>query len=98
MSRSDNICGAITWVIMVMGIKYGKTESNDPAARDKACTVANVFLTEFLHRGHAIRCTGLFGFNLSESRGLARVQENDFLRTKCTRCVRDAAEILEKVL
>ena len=98
MARSDNTCGAVTGALMVIGMKYGRTEADDLPARDKTYAVANAFLTEFLRRDHAIRCTDLLGLNLSDSRGLAIAQENDLFRTKCTRYVRDAAEILEKVL
>ena len=32
MAYSDNTCGAVTGAIMVMGMKYGRTEANDLAA------------------------------------------------------------------
>jgi hypothetical protein len=60
--------------------------------------VANAFLTEFLRRNHSLDCTALIGHNLSDPKALALAREEKLFHTKCVTFVRDAGEILEKVL
>jgi C_GCAxxG_C_C family probable redox protein len=98
MAHTGNTCGAVTGALMVIGMKYGRTDIEDLAAKEKTYAVANAFITEFLWRDHAIGCTDLIGLNLSDPKGLAAARQNDLFRVKCTRYVRDAAEILEKLL
>jgi C_GCAxxG_C_C family probable redox protein len=98
MAHTDNSCGAVTGALMVIGMKYGMTDAGNPAGKEKTYAVAQEFITEFMRRDHAIRCTDLLGFNLSDPKQLAIARKNHIFRTKCTQYVRDAAEILEKVL
>ena len=98
MAHTGNTCGAVTGALMVIGMKYGRTAIDDLAAKEKTYAVANAFITEFLHRNHAIGCTDLIGHNLGDPKELAIAREKDLFHTKCTRYVRDAGEILEKLL
>jgi len=66
--------------------------------QQKTYTVANAFMTEFLRRNHLPNCTDLIGHNLSDPNALALVREKKLFHTKCAKLVRDASEILEKVL
>lgn len=98
MAHSGNTCGAVTGALMVIGMKYGRTEVDNLAAKEKTYAVANEFITEFLRRNHAVSCTDLLGHNLSDPKELAIAREKDLFCTKCTLLVRDAGEILEKIL
>ncbi len=98
MAHTGNTCGAVTGALMVIGMKYGRTEVDDLAAKEKTYAVANAFITEFLHRNHSVNCTDLIGHNLLDPKELAVAREKELFKTKCTRYVRDAGEILEKIL
>jgi C_GCAxxG_C_C family probable redox protein len=98
MAHSGNTCGAVTGALMVIGMKYGRTDVGDLAAKEKTYAVANAFITEFLRRNHATGCTELIGLDLSDPKNLVLAREKDLFHTRCSRYVRDAAEILEKWL
>ena len=98
MAHTGNTCGAVTGVLMVIGMKYGRTAVDDLAAKEKTYAVANEFLTEFLRRNHSLNCTDLIGHNLSDPNELAVAREKGLFKTRCTRYVHDAGEILEKIL
>jgi C_GCAxxG_C_C family probable redox protein len=98
MAHTGNACGAVTGALMVIGMKYGRTEVDDLEAKKKTYAVANEFITEFLRRNHSVSCTDLIGHNLSDPKELAVAREKDLFKTKCTRYVHDAGEILEKIL
>jgi C_GCAxxG_C_C family probable redox protein len=98
MARTENTCGAVTGALMVIGMKYGRTATDDLAAREKTYAVANTFIREFLRRRHSINCTDLLGYNLSDPKQLETARQKGLFQTKCAMYVGDAAEILETVL
>ena len=98
MAHTGNTCGAVTGALMVIGMKYGRTEVDDLRGKEKTYAVANEFVTEFLRRNHTVNCTELIGCNLSDPKELAAAREKDLFHTKCSLLVRDAGEILEKIL
>ena len=65
IARSGNTCGVVTGALMVIGMKYGCTTTDDIAARDKTYAVAQAFMAEFQHRHQSINCTELIGYNLT---------------------------------
>jgi len=98
MAQTGSTCGAFTGALMVIGMKYGRTEVGDAAAKEKTYAVARAFVTEFLRREHATGCTDLIGLDLSDPKNLAIAREKNLFRSICSRYVRDAAEIFEKLL
>jgi len=56
MAHSDNACGAVTGALTVIGMKYGRTRLDVLVAKEKAYTMANAFMMEFLRRNHSLNC------------------------------------------
>lgn len=50
ISRTGNICGAVSGAIMVIGLKYGKAMQGDDAATDKTRALVREFIREFSQR------------------------------------------------
>jgi len=98
MGHTDNLCGAMTGALLVIGMKYGRTHLDDLAAKEKTYEVTKEFITEFQRRNHSLRCTDLVGYNLSNPRELGLAREKGALKAKCPLLVRSAAEILEEIL
>jgi len=53
---------------------------------------------EFSERNGSINCTELLGYNLSIPEEYIQARDKRLFLTKCTSLVRDAADILEKIL
>jgi C_GCAxxG_C_C family probable redox protein len=98
ISTTGNICGAVSGAIMVIGLKYGKTQESDDAATEKTRALVRQFIHEFTEKNGSVNCTELLGYNLSKPDEYARAQDEEFFVTKCPLRVRDAAEILESIL
>ena len=98
MGHTGNTCGAVTGALMVIGMKYGRTRPDDLAAKDKTYELVNAFNTEFLRRNLSLNCTNLIGHNLSDPKELSVARKKKLFHTKCLKFVRDAGEILEKIL
>ncbi len=97
-SCTGDMCGAVIGAIMVLGLQYGSTLSDDDAAR--ACTYQRVH--ELIHRFKEIRgsiqCPDLLGYNLSDPQQFQTVCEKGLFSQLCPALVRDAAQILVEML
>src|SRR5512133_1145099 len=66
VSKTGNICGAVSGAIMVIGLKYGKSETGDEAATEKTRALVREFIREFTAENGSVNCTELLGFDLSD--------------------------------
>jgi C_GCAxxG_C_C family probable redox protein len=66
ISKTGNICGAVSGAIMVIGLKYGKTRQGDDAATEKTREMTREFMQEFTHRHGSVCGTELLGYNLGK--------------------------------
>lgn len=98
ISKTGNMCGAVSGGIMVIGLKYGKTKAGDKAATEKTRALVRQFIGEFTAKNGSVNCTGLLGYDLSKPAEYEEARKSGLFMTKCPALVRDAADILEKIL
>ena len=77
---------------MLIGLKYGKTESGDSASHEHTYELVNNFIDKFTEKNGSINCFELLKCNLPEAR------EKGLFSSLCSNYVRDAAEIAEELL
>lgn len=92
IARNQHVCGAVSGAIMLIGLKYGKTESADSPSHEKTYETVNRFIDKFTKKNGAINCFDLLGCKLPEAR------EKGLFASLCSNYVRDAAVILEDFL
>jgi C_GCAxxG_C_C family probable redox protein len=95
IAYSDEICGAVSGAIMVIGLRFGRTRADDIAARDKTYAVVTEFLKEFAKRNGSTSCTRLIGYNLSVPEQAEEAKAKKAFISWCPVFVRSAAEVLE---
>jgi C_GCAxxG_C_C family probable redox protein len=98
ISKTGNICGAVSGAILVIGLKYGKTKHGDDAATEKTRALVREFMQEFTERHGSVNCTELLGYNLSNPEEYEKARDSKLFVTKCQGLVGDAAAILEKIV
>jgi C_GCAxxG_C_C family probable redox protein len=98
ISRTGNICGAVSGALMVIGLRYGKAEIGDDAATERTRALTRRFLNEFTEKNGSVNCSELLGYNLSNQEEYDAAAKEKLFNTKCPEYVRDAADILEKIL
>ncbi len=98
VSRTGNICGAVSGAILVIGLKYGKAEEGDNAANEKTRALVRQFIDEFIEKNGSINCTELLRYDLSNQDDYEKARSENLFKTKCPRYVKDAALILERML
>lgn len=98
IAYTDDICGAVSGAIMVIGLRYGRTEANDKAAKEHTYAVVGEFLRQFKQLNGSVACTGLLGYNLSDPGQIAEVKKNKVVMARCPAFVRDAVELVETLI
>jgi C_GCAxxG_C_C family probable redox protein len=98
ISKTGNICGAVSGAIMVIGLKYGKVQADDEASTEKTRALVRQFIHEFTARNGSVSCTALLGYDLGDPKSYTAAKSSGLFVTRCPALVRDAADILEKIL
>lgn len=98
MGRLCETCGAVTGAFMVLGLKYGQVKIEDAPAKEKAYAKVQEFVREFKARNGSVVCRELLGCDMGTPGGMKFAKENRLTSTKCPKYVRDAADILERLI
>lgn len=91
-------CGAVTGALMVIGLKFGRTNVEDKEAKEKTYSLVQEFVTGFIARNGSISCRELLGCDLSTQEGRSFAEEHKLIDSVCPKFVRDAAQIVEQIL
>jgi C_GCAxxG_C_C family probable redox protein len=98
MGRMAGTCGAVTGAMMAIGLKHGGADVKDTEAREKTYELVRQFADEFRTKHGSLDCRDLLGCDISTAEGREQAHQRDTRETVCPQLVRDAAEVLEKVL
>lgn len=98
MAHSGETCGAVTGSLMVIGLRFGKTEPDDDAAKERAIANGGAFLEAFRARHGSCACRNLSGYDFSRPGQIEAAREAGVFQSVCPTLVRSAAEILETLL
>jgi len=98
MGRMGETCGAVTGAIMVLGLKHGSAAADDRQAKELTYARVQEFVRQFTGRHQTTRCKELLGLDISTAEGLSAAKEKNLFATQCPTYVKDAAEILERLL
>ena len=95
MGRKQEVCGAVTGGIMVLGLRRGRgTRDGRPVTEDLYPRVRE-FMDGFAVRNGSYLCRDLLsGCDLTSEEGQRRFKEDGLLEKVCKQCVRSAAELL----
>ncbi|MEW6142549.1 MAG: C-GCAxxG-C-C family protein [Chloroflexota bacterium] len=98
LGRRGEACGAVTGAIMALSLRYSgehpEVLSQRQAAYDKAAEVVKAFID----RHGTCRCRDLLGYNLSDLEELKRAREDRAFQKICTMYIREAVELVERLL
>lgn len=98
MGRMAKTCGAVTGACMVIGLKYGQTERDDKAAKEKTYVLVRKFADLFAKDRGSLECRELLACDINTPEGFKVANEKGLFKTICPQCVASAVEILEKIV
>lgn len=100
MGRMRSVCGAVTGMFMLVGLKYSKATAGDMDTRKIIYAKVRELSAEFEEKMGSIVCSELLEGVMPENNDATPTpRTNEFYKKRpCVECVRLAAEIAEKHL
>jgi C_GCAxxG_C_C family probable redox protein len=99
MGRKEEVCGAVTGGIVVIGLKYGRGANDDRTATELTYTKTQVLMERFSEKHGTYVCRKLLkGCELTTEEGQQYFKDNDLLNKTCNLCVENVVEILENIM
>jgi C_GCAxxG_C_C family probable redox protein len=98
MGRNEEVCGAVTGGILVLGLRHGRGSRDDRTATEMTYMKTRELMAEFTKRHGTYICrTLLSGCDLTTEEGQNSFKESGLLKKTCLPCVQSAVEILESI-
>ncbi|MFA6507999.1 MAG: C-GCAxxG-C-C family protein [Treponemataceae bacterium] len=98
MGRKQEVCGAVSGALMVLGMTYGRAEGDGKEKQDTTYAKTRELIDAFTAECGTIKCRELLsGCNLLTAEGQAEFKEKHLI-DECHKCVRVSCGILEKLL
>ena len=99
MGRKEEVCGAVTGGIIVIGVKYGRGKNDDRTAIELTYAKTRELMERFSDKNGTFICRKLLnGCELTTEEGQRHFKESDFLNKICVPCVQTVVEILETIM
>jgi C_GCAxxG_C_C family probable redox protein len=96
LSKTGNVCGALSAAAMVIGLEHGKEHAEDADSQDKTYDLTGRLVEEFEEKCGATQCKELLGYDMSKPDELEKVKEGDIAQKVCPLYIRMAVELAEK--
>ena len=96
--RKGEVCGACTGALMVLGLKYGKSEKDDIESKIQSDIVCDEFLDTFEKENGSYICNDLLECDISTKEGVQYALDNNLFIDFCPKMVESAVVITENIL
>lgn len=99
MGRKQQVCGAVTGGIIIIGLQYGRGERDDRKATEQTYRKTRDLMDRFESKHGTFICRQLLnGCDLMTEEGQRTFKENDLLNKTCKEYVRSVVQILQEIL
>jgi C_GCAxxG_C_C family probable redox protein len=99
MSRKEEVCGAVSGGIMVIGMMYGRGKNQDRSLTEQTYLRTQELMDKFTERHGTFICRALLeDCDLTTLEGQKEFKEKDLLKKVCKKCVKNAVEIIEDII
>lgn len=99
MGRLREVCGAVSAMFMVAGLKYGYIDSKDIFLKQKHYELIQRLSKEFKDKNGSIICRELLGLDSHHDSPIPEERSEGYYKKRpCAELVRCAAEIIDEVL
>ena len=96
MGRKQEVCGAVTGGILVLGLRHGRGSRDERPAMEVTYAKTRELMERFADRHGSCICRVLLnGCDPSTEEGKKQFKERDLLMSVCNPCVQTVVEILE---
>lgn len=97
-ARKGELCGAVSGAMMVLGLLFGHSESEDTETKKIVYALSEEYMTRFAKVNGSTVCRDLLGYDLTKPEDMEIIKEKQLFTTKCVEMVQSAVEVLEELL
>lgn len=99
MGRMREVCGAVSGMLMVAGIKYGYTSPSDDISKADHYRLVQELANKFKEKNGSIICRELLNLRVKTDSPEPSQRTTEYYKTRsCADFVYDAAEIIENYM
>jgi len=99
MGRLREVCGAVSGMLMVIGMKYGYTDSYDKKGKAEHYELVQDLAKQFEKENGSIICRELLGLSIKNDNPVPESRnENYYKKRPCVELVEQAAKILDEYI
>ena len=99
MGRKQEVCGAVSGAIIILGVKYGRKENEPIEKMEETYRKVQQFIDEFTKEKGSIKCLDLLSkCNLQTVEGQQLFKDKNLKSEVCNGCVETACNILHTIL
>ncbi len=93
--RCGHTCGVITGSIMVLGLKYGKSQP-EQSDKEELYRIVKEFTEAFVSVHGATHCKDLIGYDTGTDEGRAKASAEGRFKERCPLFIKTAISLLEE--
>ncbi len=98
MGRKQEVCGAVTGGILVLGLRHGRGTAEDRSATATTYLRTRELMDRFAAKHGTCICRELLrGYDLATDEGLQRARADGMIDKVCRPCVQTVVQILEEM-
>jgi C_GCAxxG_C_C family probable redox protein len=98
MGRKEEVCGAVTGGILVLGMLHGRGSKGKQKSTELTYQKTQELMERFAGKHGSYICRRLLnGCDLTTKAGNSKFKEKDMRNTVCKGCIQSAVAILEKI-
>ncbi len=99
MGRLREVCGAVSGMFMVAGMKYGYTDVKDLEAKKEHYKMIQGLAEQFKTDNHSIICHELLGLSSGPDSYVPEVRTKEYYKKRpCVELVGEAARLIEEII
>ena len=95
MGRLREVCGAVSAMFMIAGLKYGYSEPNNDVIKQAHYERIQSLAAKFEEKHKTIICREILGLPKGKDTPVPSKRTDEYYRTRpCEKCIADAAQII----
>ncbi len=99
MGRLREVCGAVSAMFMIAGLKYGYTTPNNDTIKQAHYERIQKLAEDFEAKHNTIICREILGLPKGKDTPIPTKRTHEYYQTRpCEKCIADAAEIISNYI
>lgn len=82
-ARKGEMCGAVSGVLMVLGLRLGLYHYNAPVEKGNAYKIREEFMNRFIEKNGTVVSRELLEYDVSRAEDMLKIKELDLLKSTC---------------